>query len=134
MLKPGGARGDLVVSVNVSPHPVFKRSGDNLYIEEKVSVEQALCGGSIPISHLDGRKISFELKPGEIQPGFIKEIKNEGMPVPESNQRGNLYVKLNVDFSKVKGLSQDELSVNSLLFIFFLPTKKITYFLCVQIN
>lgn len=60
----------------------------------------------------------FDIKPGEVQPGFVKEIKNEGMPIPDSNQRGNLYVKLNIDFSKSKTLSQDDLNVKRFIFIF----------------
>lgn len=113
---PGGTRGDLVVTVNIPPHPVFKRVGDNLYIEEKISIAQALCGSPVVISHLDGKKIHFDLKPGEIQPGFIKEIKNEGMTIPESSQKGNLFVKLNIDFSKSKSLSQEELANLSTIF------------------
>lgn len=40
------------------------------------------------------------------------------MPIPDSNQRGNLYVKLNIDFSKSKTLSQDDLNVKRFIFIF----------------
>jgi len=88
--------GDVIVTINLLPHPVFKKSGNNLYVEQSVPIAQALCGGPIIINQLDGRKINFEIKPGEIQSGMLKEIKYEGLPSAETHQKGNLYVKLNI--------------------------------------
>lgn len=65
------------MSLNVNPHPAFKRIGDHLYVEETISLAQALCGSPVTITHLDGRKINFDVKSGEIQPGnktFLKTI------------------------------------------------------------
>jgi DnaJ-class molecular chaperone len=33
---------------------------------------------------------------GITQPGSVKVIEEEGMPIHNSNQKGNLYIKINV--------------------------------------
>jgi DnaJ-related protein SCJ1 len=44
---------------------------------------------------LDGREVLIE-EGGITQPGFVKVIEGEGMPIRDSTERGNLYVKINV--------------------------------------
>jgi DnaJ-related protein SCJ1 len=57
------------------------------------------------IKQLDGREIVLESE--EItQPGFVKAIEEEGMPIFNSNQKGNLYVKINVE---IPNFSEEEL-------------------------
>merc|ERR1719408_788308 len=52
---PDGEAGDVVFVLQEQPHPVFKRKGDDLYIERTISLAEALCGFSMQITQLDGR-------------------------------------------------------------------------------
>lgn len=56
---------------------------------------QAILGFEKRIVHLDGREVLIE-EGGITQPGFVKVVEGEGMPIRDSNERGNLYVKINV--------------------------------------
>ena len=47
------------------------------------------------IKHLDGREVKIESE-DTTQPGSIRLIEEEGMPVKDSNEKGNMYVKINV--------------------------------------
>ena len=67
--------------VEQKPHPIFKRKGDDLYIEKEIDLATALCGGNFLVNHLDDRKILVHILPGEvITPNAIKYVAGEGMP------------------------------------------------------
>ena len=63
----GGPPGDLYVVVNLKPHAVFQRDGDDLHCEMPISFTTAALGGEIEIPTLDGHaKIKI---PPETQTG-----------------------------------------------------------------
>ena len=57
---------DLFFRSQEQPHPEFKRKGDDLFIERTISLSEALCGFSMELTHLDGRKLLIQSKPGEV--------------------------------------------------------------------
>jgi molecular chaperone DnaJ len=60
----GGPSGDLYVTVHVSPHKVFGRSGDNLTVTVPVSLDEAVLGATISVPTLNGRPVSLKIPPG----------------------------------------------------------------------
>ena len=59
-----------------------KRKNDDLLIQQKIPLVEALCGTTFLLTHLDGRKIVVKTQPGEIvRPGDVKTIDDEGMPM-----------------------------------------------------
>jgi DnaJ family protein A protein 2 len=78
---PGQVPGDVVFVVQQKEHARFKRKGDDLLIEQKIMLVEALCGVTFIVEHLDGRKLIVKSNPGEcIRPGDVKTIDDEGMP------------------------------------------------------
>jgi len=63
---PDGEAGDVVFVLQEQPHAQFKRKGDDLYIERKISLSEALCGFNMQLTHLDGRILIIKSGPGEI--------------------------------------------------------------------
>jgi DnaJ family protein A protein 2 len=63
---PGKDTGDVVFVLKEQEHPEFKRKGADLFIERKISLVEALCGFSLELMHLDGRKLIIKTSPGEI--------------------------------------------------------------------
>ena len=59
----GGPRGDLLVEVVVSRHPIFQRQDMNIYSTAPVTFAQAALGGEIRINTVDG-DVLYEVKPG----------------------------------------------------------------------
>ena len=68
----------------------------------EITLLEALTGFKRIITHLDGRKILIQTKPGEIiKPGVYKTVKELGMPFFNSPYRfGNLYMNFNIIFPK----------------------------------
>ena len=98
--KPGILPGDVVFVIQQKEHKVFKRKNDDLLIQQKIPLVEALCGTSFVVNHLDGRKLVVKTKPGEvIRPGDVKTIEDEGMPMHRNPfVKGKLYVEFKVVF------------------------------------
>jgi curved DNA-binding protein len=86
--------GDLLVNINVMPHPAFARDGINLLRDVMVDCFSAITGTSVAFMTLDGRRLEVTIPPG-IQPGTTLGLKNEGMRDNKGNI-GKLYVRVNV--------------------------------------
>lgn len=92
----GGASGDLYVFVNIRDHKLYSRHGADLYLQMPISMACAALGGVMEIPGIDGHKIEVKIAAGT-QTGQRIKIKNEGMPVIRSVDKGNLWVEFNVE-------------------------------------
>ena len=93
----GGPRGDLLVEVIVSSHPIFQRQDMNIFSTAPISFAQAVLGGETRISTVDGDVI-YEVKPGTQTDTRIR-LKGKGVPsLRNKNIRGDQYVTLVVKF------------------------------------
>ncbi|CAK9004921.1 unnamed protein product [Durusdinium trenchii] len=63
---PDADAGDVVFVLKQQEHADFKRKGADLFIERKISLVEALCGFTMELTHLDGRKLQIKTQPGEI--------------------------------------------------------------------
>ena len=89
----GGERGDLLVEVHVSSHPIFKRQDMNLYSTEPISFATAALGGEIKIRTIDG-DMTYEVKPGT-QTDTKVRLRGKGVPsLRNKNIRGDHIVTL----------------------------------------
>ncbi|EYC40517.1 hypothetical protein Y032_0608g593 [Ancylostoma ceylanicum] len=119
--------GDVVIVIQVKPHDVFEREGDDLIAKKTISLNEALCGYEIPLKHLDGRTLILKNKPGDIiTPDCIRGIVGEGMPQRRHHDiRGNLYVKFDVAFPNDHFI-EDEAKYK-IIESAFPPVRKITH-------
>lgn len=51
----GGEAGDALVEIKVRPHPVFRRSGDDILSDVPITIDEAVLGGRIEVATLSGR-------------------------------------------------------------------------------
>lgn len=88
-----GTAGDLYIKINVAPHPVFKRDGNDLVMNLNLKLSDALLGTEYPIQTLDG-EISVKIPEG-IGINEILRVRGKGVPMSK-NKRGDLLIKLNI--------------------------------------
>ncbi len=89
----GGERGDLLVEVIVSSHPIFQRQDTNIYSTVPISFAVAALGGEVLIDTVDGR-VAYEVKPGT-QTDTRVRLKGKGVPsLRYRDVRGDHYVTL----------------------------------------
>ncbi|XP_026400866.1 dnaJ protein homolog [Papaver somniferum] len=97
---PDTDTGDIVFVVTQKAHPKFKRQGDDLFVEHKLSLTEALCGFQFALTHLDGRQLLIKTNTGEvIKPDSFKAVNDEGMPMYDrSFMKGRLYIQFTLEF------------------------------------
>ena len=89
----GGPRGDLLVEVNVSRHPIFQRQDMHIFSTVPSSFAQAALGGDVRVPTVDGDVI-YTVKPGT-QTDTKVRLKGKGVPSLRNAQvRGDHYVTL----------------------------------------
>ena len=89
--KNGGPRGDLLVEVVITRHPVFKRQDINIFSTVPISFAIATLGGEVALDTVDG-KIIYNVKPGTQTDTRIR-LKEKGVPsLRSANVRGDHYV------------------------------------------
>ena len=93
-----GPAGDLRVGVSVKPHPFFERDDYNVWYDMKISYIQAVLGDTLRVPTLDGQ-VEYEL-PAGTQPGAVFKLKGRGIPVINTNRRGDQLVRIIVDVPK----------------------------------
>ncbi len=98
MGRNGGPAGDLIVAINVTPHPRLRREGSHIYLDQAVSILQATLGGEVEIPSLDG-KIKCKIEPGT-QPGTTLRLGGKGVPNLNGRGRGDQYVTVRVEIPR----------------------------------
>ena len=89
----GGPRGDLLVEVNVSRHPIFQRQDMHIFSTVAISFAVATLGGDVKIPTVDG-DVLYTVKPGTKTDTKVR-LKGKGVPSLRNTQvRGDHYVTL----------------------------------------
>ncbi len=82
---------ELLFRVSVTPHPRFRRLGEDIYTDVPVAFEEAILGGEAEVMTLDGRRIAVTI-PENSQNGQNIRLRGLGMPTLGSpGKKGDLY-------------------------------------------
>ncbi len=88
----GAPAGDLLVYIEEKEHPIFTRSGSDLYCDLPITYPTAVLGGKVEVPTLDG-SYSLEIPPGT-QSQKVFTISGLGLPRLEGRGRGDLHVRV----------------------------------------
>jgi molecular chaperone DnaJ len=95
----GGPHGDLYIRLQVRPHPIFRREGDDLHLIVPVAVHEAALGAKIDVPSLDG-PARVRVPPGT-QSGQRFRLRERGAASPRDGRRGDLVVEVRLVLPKV---------------------------------
>jgi molecular chaperone DnaJ len=95
----GGENGDLYISVQVQPHPLFRREGDDLHIVVPLAIHEAALGAKIEVPSLDG-PARVRIPPGT-QSGQRFRVHERGIPSSRDGHRGDLVVEVRLVLPKL---------------------------------
>lgn len=88
--------GDLIIRVNVAKDDTFKRTNNNIIVQQDIFMTTAALGGEIVVPTIDGQNIKLKIRPG-VQNGRKLTIPEKGVPINRNmNNRGDMEVVLNV--------------------------------------
>ena len=83
----GGREGDLYLNIQIAPHPVYRVSGRDLYLDLPLAPWEAALGASVEIPTLGG-PVRLKIRPGT-QAGQQLRLAKRGLPKPDNE--GDLY-------------------------------------------
>lgn len=89
----GGPSGDLYVYINVEPHPVFHRDGDDVIVELPLSFAEAALGADKEIPSPHGGSIQLAIPEGT-QPDKVLRVRGKGASNVHGHGSGDLLVKI----------------------------------------
>jgi molecular chaperone DnaJ len=92
----GGPAGDLYVYITVKNHDVFKRDGDDVYLDLPITFTDAALGAKKEIPTLFKEAIILSIPEGS-QSGKILRVKGKGFKNVHGNGVGDLLVRLNIE-------------------------------------
>lgn len=91
----GGENGDLYIEITVLEHDVFKRDGNDIYVEIPISVANATLGCTLRVPTVYG-DVDLVI-PSGTQPGQVLRLKGKGVKSIRNSSMGNQYVKVRVE-------------------------------------
>ena len=101
----GGPKGDIFIQVNVRPHEVLRREGNNTFVTVPVTFGQAALGATIEIPTIDG-PVEYQLKEGT-QPNDVITLRGKGIPYVNRNSlRGDAFAT--IDLEVPRSLSEEQ--------------------------
>src|SRR6478735_7644341 len=85
---PGHRPGDLLITVNIAPHPFFKVDGSDLRLDLPITLYEAVLGGKVRVPTL-GSAVELSI-PKNTSSGRIFRLKGKGLP--KAGGTGDLFV------------------------------------------
>ena len=104
--KNGGPAGDLLITVTVKPHELFRREGTSVLCDAPITFAQAVLGAELEIPTIDG-KVKYDLPEGT-QSGTTFRLKGKGIPSINGRGRGDQYVTVYIETPKNLNKEQKE--------------------------
>ena len=104
--KNGGPAGDLLITITVRPHELFRREGTSVLCEAPITFAQAVLGAELEIPTIDG-KVKYELPEGT-QSGTTFRLKGKGIPSINGRGRGDQYVTVYIETPRNLNKEQKE--------------------------
>lgn len=104
--KNGGPNGDLLITITVRPHELFRREGTSVLCEAPITFTQAVLGAELEIPTIDG-KVKYTLPEGT-QSGTTFRLKGKGIPSINGRGRGDQYVTVYIETPKNLNKDQKE--------------------------
>ena len=86
---------DFDVLVRVRPDNRFRREGQDVYVEKKISFPLATLGGELTVETLD-TPVTLRVRPGT-KSGTTVRLRNHGIVYPQQSHRGDLYVTYTIE-------------------------------------
>lgn len=104
--KNGGPAGDLLITITVRPHELFRREGTSVLCEAPITFAQAVLGAELEIPTIDG-KVKYDLPEGT-QSGTTFRLKGKGIPSINGRGRGDQYVTVYIETPRNLNREQKE--------------------------
>jgi curved DNA-binding protein len=102
----GGKPGDLYIVLRIAPHPLFRVSGRDLYLDLPLAPWEAVLGATVELPTLGGN-VELNIKPGT-STGQRLRLARRGLPAPDGTA-GDLYAVVQIQVPRKVSAREEEL-------------------------
>lgn len=103
----GGPNGDLLITIRIKRHEIYRREDFDVYIDLPVTFVQATLGATVKVPTLDGI-VEYDIPEGT-QAGAVFRLRGKGVPYIRGKGRGDEYVTIEVEIPKNLTAKQKDL-------------------------
>ena len=86
----GGPNGDIYIEFSVTPHEIFVRDEEDIYLEVPLTITEAALGCKKDVPTIYGT-VSVDFKEG-MQTGNKLKLKGKGVKIPGSLRKGDMFI------------------------------------------
>jgi molecular chaperone DnaJ len=90
----GGPPGDMLMNIEVRPHPLFERRGDNIYVDLPITFAEAALGAEVE-APTPGGLVMMRIPPGT-ESGKQFRLRGRGFPHVNSTGSGDLFADIRI--------------------------------------
>ena len=91
----GSQNGDLLITLSVLGHPLYRRQGADVYCEVPITFAEAALGAQIEVPTLHGQ-VRMKIPEGT-QPGSVFRLRGKGVPAKNSTAAGDQHVTVIIE-------------------------------------
>lgn len=103
----GAGAGDLYIITKIEPHPVFRREGDDIYVEVPIMPWEAALGAKVEVPTIEGRA-QLRVPPGT-QSGQKLRMRGRGVKsATKEGAQGDQIVEMKIVVPKVPNVEAKE--------------------------
>lgn len=95
----GGTPGDLLLKIEILPHPYFRREGANLLLDVPVTPPEAVLGTKVEVPTLSEGSVVVKVPPGTSS-GMKLRLRGKGAIDPQTKQPGDQFVVIKIVLPK----------------------------------
>lgn len=103
-----GKHGDVYVVLHVQSHPVFRRDGSDVYVEQPIPYADAVLGGDVTVPLLGGKTATLHV-PAGTKPGKVFRLKDKGIKFLNEDAFGDQFVRVEIDVPEKLSSEEKEL-------------------------
>lgn len=97
-----GGAGDALVEIKLAPHPVFRREGLDILVDQPVPLAVAVRGGKVRVPTLDG-EVALTV-PRHTSSGRTLRLKGKGVRDPRTGEQGDQLVRVLIELPREREL------------------------------
>ena len=90
-----GTPGDLYLTIEIEPHPYFRREGSNLLVDVPITPSEAVLGAKIEVPTLSEGQMVLTVPPGTSS-GVKLRLRGKGILDPQTNKTGDQFVVIKI--------------------------------------
>jgi len=91
---PNGKHGDLIINIQVEPHPYFQRQGNDIYLDVPLTFDEAALGAKVKVPTLTD-KTTVTIPPHSSSHQKLR-LKNKGVKSRKTGKPGDMYLILKI--------------------------------------